>query len=88
MTYHVTFAEVGTGIVLNLDGTRFLGQEKLLGAEFTQIEDAREFAQTWLCNQPHAEAWIGTEADAQQEYFISEHFLTYDRERRTCYRPV
>lgn len=83
MTYYVTFAEVNTGIVLNEDGTRFLGPGESPAVKFELIEDARAFAVAWLGERPHAEAWIGTEADAQLEYFLSEDFVTYDRESRS-----
>ncbi|RBP43798.1 hypothetical protein DES53_105197 [Roseimicrobium gellanilyticum] len=83
MAYQVTFAEVNTGIVLNEDSSRFLGPGESPVFKFEAIEDAREYAQTWLSTRPHAEAWIGTDGDPQLEYVISENFIAYDRERRS-----
>lgn len=84
MIYRVMFAEANTGHILTLDGTVHVGHGNPPTVEFVDIVYAREYAQTWLSSRPYAEAWIGDESDPQLEYFISEHFLVYDREKRAC----
>ena len=76
------FAAAHTGQILTLEGNLHVDHGEPPNVEFVDIVDAREYAQTWLSTRPHAEAWIGDESDPQLEYFISENFLIYDREKR------
>ena len=80
--YVVVMCEIATGIVLRVDGRRFIGSGEKYPV-FGSLDEARRYSETTIKEDPTAECWIQDAKDKTVETFRDVvAFKKYEDEHR------